>query len=279
MTRRSRAPQADRWPLAKVFKARPSAVAVWQAMCDLADERRSPVVTPTRARIAAMTGINEQTVSDALTTLDEAGWIGRVHVPRLDGGKRVTLLRIVLHRTCRSQTPTKRSAQDRRRGSSTTSTVTASTPSKQAQLRKGSSPTHTVSDAVDVAERHKGRCSSTTADFPSERGGAPPAPPPSFHSGGSAGTPQESQGSAGGDDDATRPDAGHSSWPPIEGTSPATPALRRNVPSFRPQIENLLATFGLTGSAAREDTAAGPRHSEPATQSPQDCESADAIRP
>lgn len=181
------------WSLAQLSKARPSAVQVWQALCALADERGSPVVTPTRAVLAAMAGINVQTVSDALTSLEAAGWIDRAHVPRMNGGKRATLLRIVLRRRCRSHTPTNGAAKPHRKGTPTTSTADQSHPNQQTRTRNGSLTTPTAGNAVDVAERQEGRCSSTTSDFPSERGGAP-APPPPLRSGGDTAPPQNGQG-------------------------------------------------------------------------------------
>jgi len=89
------------WPLAKVVRACPSAASVWLAMLDLAGERGSALITPTRKQLAALSGIGKlATVSRALTTLERAGWIVREHIPVKDGGVRsATLLRIVLRRS------------------------------------------------------------------------------------------------------------------------------------------------------------------------------------
>jgi hypothetical protein len=95
------------WTLAAVFRTTPMALAVWCALCELADARRSSVVTPTRAKLARAIGIDRQkSVSAALTLLERAGWIERVHVPVTSGGiQRATLLRIVLCRKRRSSAP------------------------------------------------------------------------------------------------------------------------------------------------------------------------------
>jgi len=73
---------------------------VWLALTDLADARGSAVVTPTRGQLAALTGIRRhKSISQVLTTLEKAGWIDRMHVPVIVGGKRAaTLLRIILRR-------------------------------------------------------------------------------------------------------------------------------------------------------------------------------------
>jgi hypothetical protein len=66
---------------------------------DLSSQGRS-IVTPTRESIGKAAGIDrEKTISAALTALESAGWIDRVHVPVHIGGKQTaTLLRITLHR-------------------------------------------------------------------------------------------------------------------------------------------------------------------------------------
>jgi hypothetical protein len=91
---RRRAP----WPLRRVFRECRSAPTIWLALLDLAGERA--IVTPTRAMLAAASGIKRYpTISAALTVLERAGWIERVHVPRLANSRqRATLLRIVLRR-------------------------------------------------------------------------------------------------------------------------------------------------------------------------------------
>ncbi|MBK9118011.1 MAG: helix-turn-helix domain-containing protein [Phycisphaerales bacterium] len=92
------------WTLAKVWATCPSAVAVWLALREIAAEKSSRVLTPTREMIAVRTGIERRpTISRALTTLENAGWIARAHVPVTVGTRRAaTLLRIVLCRRERS---------------------------------------------------------------------------------------------------------------------------------------------------------------------------------
>jgi hypothetical protein len=82
-----------------------SAATVWLALLELAMLKGgSPVVTPTRKILAKITGIERlPTISAALTALEEAGWIDRVHVPKMVGGVRTaTLLRVILHRDRKS---------------------------------------------------------------------------------------------------------------------------------------------------------------------------------
>ena len=96
--------RGPQWTIGQVYGKRPSALAVWTALCDMADERGSSVLTPTRVQLAELTGIKRhKTISAALTTLEAAGWVDRVHVPVSEHGKRTaTLLRIVLRRRGRS---------------------------------------------------------------------------------------------------------------------------------------------------------------------------------
>lgn len=88
------------WSLAEVTGACRSAPAVWVALVDMGAERGSATVTPTRERLAELTGIKKhRTISDALTVLAKAHWISREHVPVLQGGRQTaTLLRVVLRR-------------------------------------------------------------------------------------------------------------------------------------------------------------------------------------
>ena len=117
--RRTQAPRKQRarpWSLARVARACRSAPVVWLALNNLADARRSAVVTPTRANIADAGGLRSaKTVSAALTILEAAGWIERVHVPVTIGGKRAaTLLRIMLRRRGRKTTHTARARRGRK---------------------------------------------------------------------------------------------------------------------------------------------------------------------
>lgn len=91
------------WSLAQACAHCPSAARVWIALLDLAAERGSSVLTPTREQLATATGIRKHdTISTALTTLERALWLDRVHVPRVGAdGKRKTLLRLILRRTPR----------------------------------------------------------------------------------------------------------------------------------------------------------------------------------
>lgn len=88
-------------PLAVLNRKCRSAAVVWVALQDMASERGSHLVTPTREELMTRTGISRtQTISKALTALDKAGWIERniVRQPG-SGGQFVTLLRVVLLRT------------------------------------------------------------------------------------------------------------------------------------------------------------------------------------
>jgi hypothetical protein len=69
---------------------------------DMAEERGSSVLTPTRKMLSEATGIKKHsTVSTALTALERACWIDRVHIPSWKDGQRTTLLRLVLRRSAR----------------------------------------------------------------------------------------------------------------------------------------------------------------------------------
>lgn len=94
MTRRRK----REWPLADLWRACHSAPAVWLALLELADSRS--IITPTRAKLSQVTGIKQhKTISTALTALEQAGWIDRLHVPVRTGGRQTaTLLRILIVR-------------------------------------------------------------------------------------------------------------------------------------------------------------------------------------
>jgi hypothetical protein len=49
--------------LAALVARQRSAPAVWLALCDMADERGSRVVTPTREQLRQLTGLSEKTIS------------------------------------------------------------------------------------------------------------------------------------------------------------------------------------------------------------------------
>ena len=95
------------WTLAQVRRACPSAPVVWVGLCDMAEERGSILVTPTRESLAAVTGIKKPaTISAGLTVLTKAQWINRTHVSSSQKGQRTTLLRIVLRRSARKTAST-----------------------------------------------------------------------------------------------------------------------------------------------------------------------------
>lgn len=127
------------WPLAKLAATCSRAPVVWLALLDMRAERGSCVLTPTRETLAAATGIRRlPTLSRALTTLENAGWLERVLIPVRTGGVRTaTLMRVVLKRAPRME-------------------------------RKVFS---TARAAVWNEKCSKGRERKVFSDFPSERGG------------------------------------------------------------------------------------------------------------
>jgi hypothetical protein len=132
--------RARPWTLAKVFGSSPTALAVWCALCELSDARRSPVVTPTRDELARAVGIaRHKTISATLTLLEVAGWIDRAHVPvTTNGARTATLLRIVLRRRGRSSAPY---GARRRRGRSSAPRVKgAPAPQDFSQKRRAREP-------------------------------------------------------------------------------------------------------------------------------------------
>ena len=99
MKRKRAKHREEPWPLAKLRSACSSAPVVWLALCDLAAERGTSVLTPTRELLVTLTGIvRRQTISEALTTLAKAGWVDRTIVPSFRDGTRKTLLRVTLRR-------------------------------------------------------------------------------------------------------------------------------------------------------------------------------------
>jgi hypothetical protein len=86
--------------LARLTKQCRSAGIVWVALVELAESRGGSYVTPTRAQLCELTGIDrERTISEALSALEFAGWIRREHIPVSSQGKRTaTLLRIALRK-------------------------------------------------------------------------------------------------------------------------------------------------------------------------------------
>ncbi len=156
MNRQSVKRRPKPWTLARVRRECPSAPTVWVALMDMAEERGSSVLTPTRQMLSEATGIKKHaTVSTALTALESACWIDRVHVPSWKDGQRTTLLRLVLRRSARK-------------------TV------------------RTVRSAVAPEKRPKGRGRKTGADSPTERGRRKTPPPPASAEA-SAGRPETTQ--------------------------------------------------------------------------------------
>jgi len=104
--------RCHQWPLAKVVRECRSAAAVWLSLEDMAHERGSVVVTPTREAIAVAASLKKHdTVSEALSALEAAGWIERRHVPVFKGGRQVAVvLRIALRRIHRKTGHTVRAA-------------------------------------------------------------------------------------------------------------------------------------------------------------------------
>lgn len=137
MTRTRRKPAP--WPLSNVFRRCRAAVAVWFALLEMRHARGSPVVTPTRGRLAKATGIDRlKTISTALTALEHAGWIERCHVPKFEGGMQTaTTLRIVVN---------------------------------ERVFRRGRKTPHTGKSAVEGGKRPKGRGRKTPQDSYRVRG-------------------------------------------------------------------------------------------------------------
>ena len=86
------------WSISKVTKACRSAPAVWLALEQLAAEKGTHVVCPKRKLLCKLGGIRDvKTITLALNTLEESGWLNRGHFEAYrDDGSRVTLLKLVL---------------------------------------------------------------------------------------------------------------------------------------------------------------------------------------
>lgn len=128
-----------RWTLAKVYAESWAAPIVWVALLEMRHARGSPVVTPTRGRLAKATGIDRlKTISTALTALEHAGWIERCHVPKFKGGMQTaTVLRIEII---------------------------------EAHSRRGRRTPHTAQPAVEGAPRPNSKGRVLPQDFPTGRG-------------------------------------------------------------------------------------------------------------
>ena len=229
MSQRKR-PRRRAKPLAELVTNCPSAAAVWIALSDLAADRGSSVVTPTRAQLRTLTGLTLKTISRALTSLETAGWLDRVHVLRENSGALVTLLRIVLRRkrttptaTATAATTSRSSSGSNRNGLSTPAMTTRrsgptapateinvgddctryKTTSTKLGFRTLGKITHhryrysgpaTEGNAVAGVDGPKGRGRKTPSDSSFGReGGAPPGPPPSLTLGFGPRTPPQEQ--------------------------------------------------------------------------------------
>lgn len=86
------------WPLPRLWKACKAALPVWYALHDLANESGTNTVTPTRAKLAQMTGIRRlPTITDALRALSQGKWLRIEHIPVVENRKQVgTVLKIKL---------------------------------------------------------------------------------------------------------------------------------------------------------------------------------------
>lgn len=88
------------WSLIRLHRECWAAPTVFLALVQLGNERGSPVVTPTREVLSALTGIRRlPTITAALTALDKANWIQRFIIPVGGGAEHKTMLRIVIHRS------------------------------------------------------------------------------------------------------------------------------------------------------------------------------------
>lgn len=136
--------RAKPWPLAKVFAKSPTALAVWFALLEDAEARRSTVVTPTRDELALAVGTKRlKTISMTLTLLERAGWISRSHVPVSRGGQRTaTLLRIAICRRGRWTAPY---GTRRRKGRYTAPKVKGAPPPQDSLTERGRVPTAALS--------------------------------------------------------------------------------------------------------------------------------------
>jgi hypothetical protein len=163
--------------LAALIARQRSAPTVWLALCDMADERGSRVVTPTREQLRELTGLNEKTISAALTALEEVGWIDRVHKPVMVGQKRVaTLLRITLIRRTPLTVRTRQHSNDRRKGRSTPPTKQVSHHDTEALSRNGRSTPSTERVAVEGVNRPKGKGRFRPKTFLRKEAGPRPRP-------------------------------------------------------------------------------------------------------
>lgn len=124
--------------LAQLWRENRAAPCVYLALDSLGDGQ---VVTPTRAVLSATTGIVRlKTISAALSALETAGWIERVHVPVGSGSERATLLRIILRRKG-LKVPTKARRRSAPHGArSTGADASVATPLPDAQAGDGQLP-------------------------------------------------------------------------------------------------------------------------------------------
>ena len=100
MKRRKVQRRPQQWSRAKLYRQCRAAPVVWGVLEDLAYERGSPVITPTRDQLLEATGSKTtRNISTALTTLHAAGWLIRTLVPVFEGGRQMgRLIRLTLTR-------------------------------------------------------------------------------------------------------------------------------------------------------------------------------------
>jgi len=97
--RRQAKRRRKQWAAKRIHSKCKSAIAVQWALVEMADDRGSDVVTPTRKTLSARTGIKRlNTISEALTTLTRAGWIDRDLIPVGRGKDQKRLLRLIVRR-------------------------------------------------------------------------------------------------------------------------------------------------------------------------------------
>lgn len=100
VNRKQRRRARSLWPLARVMAKCSKAPVIYQALLELAGLRESIVVPTTRLELASVSGVKRApTISEALTVLELAGWIDRVHVNKFEGGSfKAKLLKVILNK-------------------------------------------------------------------------------------------------------------------------------------------------------------------------------------
>ncbi len=173
------------WHRREIVAVCPSAVIVFDALREIAERRNKRSFGVSRRQLVDLTGLGRKTISKGLSTLAEAGWIARKHIPRSnEAGPMATLIRVTLtHGTPPRLLRPRNSATQSGRSS-------APTEANGKTLIEGLStpPTANEGDQGQNGLRRKGR--SSTQSSPTEKSG-PRAAPPSLCYGGPPGGPQE----------------------------------------------------------------------------------------